>query len=213
MRCIQHLVFDHQSRAYSSSSSQTALPPLLPPPPPPPTKPTHIYTHPLMSEQTTGLAVLDGVHDFEKIGRVGEGTYGVVYKARDRRSGDVVALKKLRMDRERDGIETLLFMHQGLAAADAVQHCLSNQASDVFVGMPVTSVRELRVLQACQHQNLVHLRGVVTGSKLDRSALMSALDQLCRFRTTRAPNDKLIRLDAACFSSSTTLAAVTLLEC
>ena len=34
--------------------------------------------------------------------------------------------------------------------------------------MPVTSVRELRVLQACRHENLVHLRGVVTGSKLDR---------------------------------------------
>jgi len=48
-----------------------------------------------------------------------------------------VALKKLRMERERDG-------------------------------MPVTSVREVRVLQACRHANLVQLKRIVTGAKLDR---------------------------------------------
>ncbi len=52
-------------------------------------------------------------------------------------TGQMVALKKLRMERERDG-------------------------------MPVTSVREVRVLQACRHANLVHLLKVVTGPKLDR---------------------------------------------
>ena len=60
-----------------------------------------------MSDQISALPVLDGVHKFEKIGRVGEGTYGVVYKARDRRTGEIVALKKLRMDRERDGEQPL----------------------------------------------------------------------------------------------------------
>ena len=52
-------------------------------------------------------------------------------------TGQVVALKKLRMERERDG-------------------------------MPVTSVREVRVLQACTHANLVNLIKVVTGPSLDR---------------------------------------------
>ena len=37
-------------------------------------------------------------------GRIGEGTYGVVYRAKDRASGEIVALKKVRMDRERDGM-------------------------------------------------------------------------------------------------------------
>lgn len=41
--------------------------------------------------------------DYEKIRRIGEGTFGVVYKARERSTGEVVALKKLRMERERDG--------------------------------------------------------------------------------------------------------------
>ena len=44
------------------------------------------------------------VTDFEKLNRVGEGTYGVVYRARDKISDKIVALKKVRMEREKDGI-------------------------------------------------------------------------------------------------------------
>ena len=38
----------------------------------------------------------------------------------------------------------------------------------VMAGIPVTSCREIRVLQACRHPNIVHLKKVVTGSKPDR---------------------------------------------
>lgn len=41
-------------------------------------------------------------------------------------------------------------------------------------GLPVTSVRELRVLQSCKHPNLVNLLKVVTGSKLDRCGVTAA---------------------------------------
>ncbi|XP_014004409.1 cyclin-dependent kinase 10 [Oncorhynchus tshawytscha] len=44
------------------------------------------------------------VKEFEKLNRIGEGTYGIVYRARDTRSDDIVALKKVRMDKEKDGI-------------------------------------------------------------------------------------------------------------
>jgi len=44
------------------------------------------------------------VHDFEKLNRVGEGTYGIVYRARDTRTKEIVALKKVRMDKEKDGL-------------------------------------------------------------------------------------------------------------
>lgn len=37
---------------------------------------------------------------FEFIAQVGEGTYGQVYKARDKRSGVMVALKKVRLEKE-----------------------------------------------------------------------------------------------------------------
>uniref|UniRef100_A0A5S6KSK6 Folliculin n=1 Tax=Xenopus tropicalis TaxID=8364 RepID=A0A5S6KSK6_XENTR len=44
------------------------------------------------------------VKEFEKLNRIGEGTYGIVYRARDTKSNEIVALKKVRMDKEKDGI-------------------------------------------------------------------------------------------------------------
>lgn len=44
------------------------------------------------------------VSEFEKLNRVGEGSYGIVYRARDTRSNEIVALKKVRMDQEKDGL-------------------------------------------------------------------------------------------------------------
>lgn len=34
--------------------------------------------------------------DFTKIEKIGEGTYGVVYKGRHKKSGKIVAMKKIR---------------------------------------------------------------------------------------------------------------------
>nr|XP_012417101.1 PREDICTED: cyclin-dependent kinase 10 isoform X1 [Odobenus rosmarus divergens] len=44
------------------------------------------------------------VKEFEKLNRIGEGTYGIVYRARDTQTDEVVALKKVRMDKEKDGV-------------------------------------------------------------------------------------------------------------
>lgn len=44
------------------------------------------------------------VKEFEKLNRIGEGTYGIVYRARDTQTDEIVALKKVRMDKEKDGI-------------------------------------------------------------------------------------------------------------
>ncbi|NXI39993.1 CDK3 kinase, partial [Galbula dea] len=41
---------------------------------------------------------------FRKVGKVGEGTYGVVYKARNKQTGELVAIKKTRLDVETEGV-------------------------------------------------------------------------------------------------------------
>ncbi|XP_070800479.1 cyclin-dependent kinase 13 isoform X2 [Pituophis catenifer annectens] len=43
------------------------------------------------------------VDKFDTIGIIGEGTYGQVYKARDKDTGEMVALKKVRLDNEKEG--------------------------------------------------------------------------------------------------------------
>lgn len=51
------------------------------------------YTHPIVT-----------MDSYERLERVGEGTYGVVFKARDRRNGQLVAIKKIRLEHESEGV-------------------------------------------------------------------------------------------------------------
>jgi serine/threonine protein kinase len=41
---------------------------------------------------------------YQKIEKVGEGTYGVVYKAQNKETGEIVALKRIRLDNEEEGV-------------------------------------------------------------------------------------------------------------
>ncbi|CAH6776445.1 cyclin-dependent kinase 3 [Phodopus roborovskii] len=41
---------------------------------------------------------------FQKVEKIGEGTYGVVYKAKNKETGQLVALKKIRLDAETEGV-------------------------------------------------------------------------------------------------------------
>lgn len=41
---------------------------------------------------------------YEKIEKIGEGTYGIVYKAKDAISQELVALKKIRLENEEEGM-------------------------------------------------------------------------------------------------------------
>lgn len=44
------------------------------------------------------------MEDFQKIEKIGEGTYGVVYKGRNKVTGQIVAMKKIRLESDDEGI-------------------------------------------------------------------------------------------------------------
>lgn len=79
------------------------------------------------------------VDSYARIGKIDEGTYGVVSKARDKRTGDIVALKQVKM------------------SADVCHE-----------GFPVTALRETNVLLALDHPNIVKVREMVVGSTPDK---------------------------------------------
>ncbi|KAF9192288.1 kinase subunit of RNA polymerase II carboxy-terminal domain kinase I [Haplosporangium sp. Z 767] len=68
----------------------------MPYPPPEPTVIQHSPAPPV-------TPALKGEDLYERVGQVGEGTYGKVYKARNRQTGEYVALKRIRMEAEKDG--------------------------------------------------------------------------------------------------------------
>ena len=95
---------------------------------------TNQYKHPTEDQGNC----TDVSSRFEKIGKIGHGTYGVVYKAKDLSTKDFVALKRVTMHHE---------------------------ASD---GFPITSLREiqtLRELHVHSHPSIVNLLEVAVSKR------------------------------------------------
>ncbi|XP_033223321.1 cyclin-dependent kinase 9-like [Belonocnema kinseyi] len=64
---------------------------------------------------------------YEKVAKIGQGTFGEVFKARDKKTGKkFVAMKKVLMDNEKEGF-------------------------------PITALREIKILQLLKHENIVNL--------------------------------------------------------
>ncbi|CAI7585918.1 unnamed protein product [Penicillium bialowiezense] len=76
------------------------------------------------------------VDNFEMLNHIEEGSYGWVSRAKDISTGEIVALKKLKLENSPDGF-------------------------------PVTGLREIQTLMEARHQNVVYLREVVMGNKMD----------------------------------------------
>ncbi|KAK8970364.1 Cyclin-dependent kinase G-2 [Platanthera guangdongensis] len=82
------------------------------------------------------------VDDFERLNKIDEGTYGVVYRARDKVTGEIVALKKVKMEKEREGfpltslreINILLSFHHP-SIVDVKEVVVGNSLDSIFMVM------------------------------------------------------------------------------
>ncbi|XP_054162769.1 cyclin-dependent kinase 2-like [Oppia nitens] len=72
---------------------------------------------------------------FSKIEKIGEGSYGIVYKAKDKHNGSLVALKKIRLDSESEGVPSTAIReiallkelnHPNVVRLHDVVHCDKN---------------------------------------------------------------------------------------
>jgi len=94
--------------------------------------------YPLHNPLTLGCRSVYDV--YERLARVSEGTYGVVWKARDLATNEIVALKQIKFDFEMQ----------------------KNQ------GFPVTALREINVLLALSHESIVSVKEMVVGTGNDK---------------------------------------------
>ena len=88
--------------------------------------------------------------------KIGEGTYGVVYKARDRTNGATIALKKIRLEQEEEGVPSTaireISLLKELQHNNVVRYCLEH-----CVDLPVWPWWRRRTvcLRMCSTQGLM----------------------------------------------------------
>jgi cyclin-dependent kinase 2 len=64
--------------------------------------------------------MISKIDKYEKLENVGEGTYGVVYKVRDTQTGEIYALKEIRLENEDEGIPSTAIRE--IASLKELQH-------------------------------------------------------------------------------------------
>lgn len=74
-----------------------------------------------------------GIDLYEVLNNIEEGSYGFVSRAKEKATGNTVALKRLKVE------------------------------PHTSEGFPVTGLREIQTLRACSHPHIVHLREVIVG--------------------------------------------------
>ncbi|XP_061338695.1 cyclin-dependent kinase G-2-like isoform X2 [Gastrolobium bilobum] len=82
------------------------------------------------------------VDEFERLNKIDEGTYGVVYRAKDKKTGEIVALKKVKMEKEKEGfpltslreINILLSFHHP-SVVDVKEVVVGSSLDSIFMVM------------------------------------------------------------------------------
>ena len=92
------------------------------------------------------------VAEFEKLNRIGEGTYGVVYRAKNLKTKEIVALKRMRLEREKEGFP--ICSVREITLLTVLKHINIVSLKEVVVGDELDSI--FLVMEYCE-QDLASL--------------------------------------------------------
>uniref|UniRef100_A0A0C9RYV4 cyclin-dependent kinase n=1 Tax=Wollemia nobilis TaxID=56998 RepID=A0A0C9RYV4_9CONI len=101
----------------------------------------------LSSRRIDMLQGCRSVDEFERLNKISEGTYGIVYRARDKKTGEIVALKKVKMEREREGFP--LSALREINVLLSLQHSSIVNVKEVVVGSSLDSI--FMVMEYMEH--------------------------------------------------------------
>jgi len=76
------------------------------------------------------------VFNYERLNQIEEGSYGVVFRARDTQTGDIVALKKLKLEEEKHGFPITALREINALMACRHEHVVNIR--EVVVGETLT---------------------------------------------------------------------------
>lgn len=85
-----------------------------------------------------GLMGCRNIDEYECVNRVDEGTFGVVYRGKDKRTDEIVALKRLKMEKEKEGFPITALREINM------------------------------LLKAGNHPNIVNVKEILLGSNMDK---------------------------------------------
>lgn len=108
------------------------------------------------------------VEEFQCLNRIEEGTYGVVYRAKDKRTEEIVALKRLKMEKEKEGfpitslreINTLLKgQHPNIVTVREI--VVGSNMDKIFIVMDYVEHDLKSLMETMKHKKQAFLPGEV----------------------------------------------------
>jgi len=150
------------SRTMSPAHHPAAAAPALKVPDPP------VNRFPSLPPYLPSVHGCRSVAEFQCMNRIEEGTYGVVYRARDKRTQEIVALKKLKMEREKEGfpitslreINTLL-ISQHINVVTVREIVVGSNMDQIFIVMDFVQHDLKGLMETMRKKNQVFLPGEV----------------------------------------------------